>query len=70
MITGNFTRIEKFSKCYRDVNKFLIFGLLRPENKKRFGRKSENLYWKIILPGDVKFQFCQISVDIKIVKGR
>ena len=44
MITGNCTRIDKFSKCYRDVNKFLIVDLLRPENKKRFGRKSEHLY--------------------------
>ena len=34
MITGNSTRIEKFSKCYRDVSKFLIAGLSRPENKK------------------------------------
>ena len=34
MITGNCTRIEKFSKCYRDVSKFLIAGLSRPENKK------------------------------------
>ena len=44
MITGNFTKIEKFSKCYRDVNKFLIVCLLRSENKKRFGKKSEHLY--------------------------
>ena len=34
MITGNSTRIEKFSKCYRDASKFLIAGLSRPENKK------------------------------------
>ena len=70
MITGNCTRIEKFSKCCRDVNKFLIVGLLRPENKKRFGRESEHLYWKIILPWDVKFQFCQISAYTKKVKRR
>ena len=44
MIPGNGTRIEKFSKCYRAVNKFFIAGLLRPENEKRFGRKSEHLY--------------------------
>ena len=70
MITGNCTRIDKFSKCYRDVNKFLIVDLLRPENKKRFGRKSELLYWKIVLPWDVKFQFHQISADTKNVQGR
>ena len=34
MITGSCTRIDKFSKCYRDVNKFLIVDL--PENKKKF----------------------------------
>ena len=70
MITGNCTSIEKFSKCYRYVNKFFIAGLLRPENEKRFGRKSEHLYWKIILPCDVKFQFYQISADTKNMKGR
>ena len=70
MITGNCTRIEKFSKCYRDVSKFLIAGLSRPENKKWFGSKSEHGYWKIILPWDVKFQLRQISADTKNVEGR
>ena len=69
MTTVNYTGIEKLSKCYRDVSKVLISRLLRPENKKRFGRKSEHP-WKIILPWDVKFQVCQISADIKNVKGR
>ena len=70
MITENCTRIEKLSKCYCDVNKVLIVGLLRSENKKRFGRKSDQFYWKIIPPWDVKFQFHQISADTKNVKGR
>ena len=53
MITGNCTKIEKFSKCYPDVNKFFIVGVLRPEHEKRFGRKWEYLYWKIILPCNI-----------------
>ena len=44
MITGNCTKIEKFSKCYPDVNKFFIVGVLRPDNEKRFVRKSEHFY--------------------------
>ena len=44
MISENCTKIEKFSKCYRDVSKFLIVGLPRPENNKTFGSKSEHLY--------------------------
>ena len=44
MITENCTRKEKFSKCYRDVNKCFIVCLLRPKNEKRFGRKLEHLY--------------------------
>ena len=43
MINGNCTRIEKFSKCYRDVNTFLIVGLIRPENKRRFGKKNHSV---------------------------
>ena len=43
-MTGNCTRTENFSKCYRNVNKFLIVDLLRPEYEKRSGRKFERLY--------------------------
>ena len=68
MLTGNCTRIEKSSKCYLDVNKFLIVGLLRPKNKKRFCRKSEHLYWKIILSWDVSFNFTKFRLILKMWK--
>ena len=50
MTTKNCTGIEKLSKCYRDVSKILIVGLLRPENKKKFSTKSELLYRKSFCP--------------------
>ena len=50
MMIGNCTGIGKLSKCYPDVSKILIVGSIRPENERRFGRKSELIYRKIILP--------------------
>ena len=50
MMIGNCTGTGKLSKCYPDVSKVLIVGSLRPENERRFGRKSELVYRKIILP--------------------
>ena len=50
MMIGNCTGIGKLSKCYPDVSKILIVGSLKPENERRFDRKSELIYRKIILP--------------------
>ena len=68
MMIENFTGIWKLSKCYRDVSKILIVVSLRPKNERRFRRKSELIYRKIILPWNVKFLFRKISDDIKNVK--
>ena len=50
MMTGNCQHV-----C-RDVSEIFFVGLLRPQNEKRFCRKSEHLYRKFILPQDLKLQ--------------